>query len=321
MINAKVLKVSKRVAIVLLIAVFSVAGIVACGGAEDISGSGSDGFVENPENPNPVTPGTPDSEPVTDFSDDTYMWVYSPFSYSHGNEFWVSYMDTNNLNLLWKRHVARTGSNDNIRWIIRDGDNKENDPKVGNYYYFDNNADIVHAGKYADKVRVKEFVGGVIVRYNQDNTGKKSDVWSIGGLYKTLLNKDANNTEGQQGYGKYNNENFNEFMRATHNREEGDLSIILLNTGYATYDKRFNFTFSYEFGVDEYYSTTDDNYRKDASCFLGKNPTEYYDTKLNAKVNHSRDIKNRNFRFTMAEAENWWASGRKVRVNLKNYKF
>lgn len=321
MINAKVLKVSKRVAIVLLIAVFSIVGIVACGGAEDISGSSSGGFVENPENPNPVTPGTPDSAPVNDFPDDTYRWVYSPFSYSHGNEFWVSYMDTNNLNLLWKRHVARTGSNDNIRWIIRDGDNKESDPKAGSYYYFDNNADIVHAGKYADKVKVKEFVGGVIVRYNQDNTGKVSDVWSIGGIYKTLLNKEENNTQGQQGYGKYNNNNFNEFMRATDNREEGDLSIILLNMGYATYDKRYDFTFSYEFGVDEYYSTTDENYRKDVSYFLGKNPTEYYDTKLNVKVNHSRDIRNRNFRFTMAEAENWWANDRKVRVNLKNYKF
>ena len=37
--NSKLLKVSKRALIILLIIVFSIAGIVACGGAENISGS------------------------------------------------------------------------------------------------------------------------------------------------------------------------------------------------------------------------------------------------------------------------------------------
>ena len=319
MINTKIIKVSKRIAIILLIAIFSVVGIVACGGAEDISGS-REGFVQNPDSLEPAP------ETGSSFPEDTFMWTYSPFSYSHGNEFWVSYMDTNNLNLLWKRHVTRAGSNDNIRWIIRDGDNRQTDPRSGNYYYFDKNADIVHAGSYADKVKVKEFVGGVIVKYNKDNTGAVSDVWTIGGLYKTLLNKDTDNSQGQQGYGKYNNNNLNEFMRDSNNREEGDLSIILLNMGYATLDNRFNFKFSYEFGVDEYYSETDNNYRKDASYFIGKNPKEYYDSKLNIKVNHSGNLNSYNFRFTMAEAYDWWEqseSGRKqnVRIDLKKYKF
>ena len=41
-------KLLKRVAIVLLIAVFSLSGIVACGGAEDIAGSrgGGDTIVD-----------------------------------------------------------------------------------------------------------------------------------------------------------------------------------------------------------------------------------------------------------------------------------
>lgn len=318
MINTRLFIVSKRVAIILLIAIFSIVGITACAGAEDIAGSSSGDFVPMPDNPEPVP------EPDTTFPEDTYYWTYSPFSYGHGNEFYVSYMDTNNLNDLWKRHVARTGSNDNIRWIIRDGDNKQTDPKSGNYYYFDKNSDIVHAGSYADKVKVKEFVGGVIVRYNQDNTGAASDVWTIGGLYKTLLNKDENNSQGQQGYGKYNNNNLNEFMRATHNREEGDLSIILMNLGYASSDERYKFRLSYEFGVDEYYSTTDNNYRKDASYFLGKNPSEYYDSKLDAKVNHSGNLRSFNFRFTLAEAYDWWEQNDRkynVRVNLKNYIF
>lgn len=213
------------------------------------------------------------------------------------------------LNNFWKSHVARAGSNDNIKWIIRDGDNRQNDPKTGNYYYFDKNSDIVYVhqtdnNKY--NIKVKEFVGGLIVKYNQDNTGASSQVWTIGGLYKTVLNKDSNNSQGQQGYGKYNNKNLNEFMRASDNRGEGDLSIILMNVGYATVDSRYQFQFSYEFGPDQYYSATDNNYRKDSSYFIGKNPSEYYNTKLDKKINHSGNLKSYNFRFTMAEAESWW---------------
>lgn len=307
----KSIKVSKRVVIILSIALFSIGGIVACGGTEGISGSSS-GFVPVPETDSgrrgsnlPIW-GWDYKPPMFNFPKDSYYEIYAPFITSQGNYFEVSYLDTNSLNDIWKKHVNRAGSNDNIKWIIRDGDNRQADPRNGNYYYFDNNLDIIHAGKYADKVKVKEFVGGVIIKYNQDNTGAASDVWTIGGLYKTVLNKTGNNSQGQQGYTKYNNNNLNEFMRATHNREEGDLSIILMNVGYATVDSRYNFSFSYEFGVDEYYSITDNNYRKDASYFLGKNPSEYYNTKLNAKVNHSGNLKSFNFRFTMSDAYNWW---------------
>ena len=326
MINTKSLKVSKRIAVILLIAIFSIVGIVACGNAEDISGSSGGGFTPIPE-PDPGKTGPlttdlpslgldyktdistdtpkPDTPPTDNFPEDTKYEIYAPCVTWEGNYLVVSYLDTNSLNDIWKKHVARSGSNDNIRWIIRDGDNRQTNPKEGNYYYFDNNADIVHAGNYANGIKLKEFVGGVIVKYNQDNTGQASDVWTIGGLYKTLLNKDNNNSEGRQGYGKHDNKNLNEFMRASHNREEGDLSIILMNVGYATFDDRYDFIFSYEFGVDEYYSTTDNNYRKNASYFIGKNPSEYY-AKLDAKINHSRDLNSYNFRFIMAEAENGW---------------
>ena len=328
MINTQVIKVSKRIAIIFLIAVFSIAGIVACGNAENISGSSSGGFVQVPEIPDngktgplttdlpsfgldyraditPTTPDQPDQPTTPTFPDNTKYEIYAPFITSQGNYIQVSYLDTNSLNDMWKKHVARAGSNDNIKWIMRDGDNRSKNPKDGNYYYFDKNADIVHAGNYANGIKLKEFVGGVIIKYNQDWTGAISDVYTIGGLYKTLLNKDNNNSEGRQGYNKHNNNNLNEFMRANHNLEEGDLSIILMNVGYATVDDRYDFMFSYEFGVDQYYSTTDNNYRKNASYFIGKNPSEYY-AKLNAKVNHSGDLNKFNFRFTMAEAENWW---------------
>ena len=312
MINTKV-KVSKRIAIIFLIAVFSIAGIIACKGAGDISGSNSD-FTQAPE-PEKGKTGYTSNLPIwgldhkpdisSSFPDYTYYNIYAPFASTEQNYTTVSYMDTFTLNNLWKKHVWRAGSNDNIKWIIRDGDNRQTDPRSGNYYYFDKNADIIHAGSYADKVKVKEFVGGLIVKYNQDNTGAASDVWTIGGLYKTVLNKDNNNSKGQQGYGKYNNGNLNEFMRSSDNLGEGDLSIILMNVGYATVDTRYSFDFSYEFGPDQYYSTSDNNYRKDASYFIGKNPAEYY-AKLNKKVNHSGNLNSYNFRFVMADAYSWW---------------
>ena len=315
MINKKL----KRIAIILLIVVFSIVGVVACENS-DITSSGDSGFTQIPEIPDPEKTGPLDTDlpswelgyevklpepeqPKPTYPDNSYYEIYAPFVTTEGNYLKVSYFDTNTLNDFWKRHVARTGSNDNIRWVIRDGDNRKSDPKNGNYYYFDKNYDIVHAGNYADKLKVKEFVGGVIVKYNQDNTGAASDVWTIGGLYKTSLNKDSINSQGQQGYGRYNNKNLNEFMR---NRGEGDLSIILMNVGYASYDYRGLFSFHYEFGVDEYYCTTDDNYRKNLWYFIGKNPSGYYGGKLNVKVNHSGNLRTYNFRFTTADASSWW---------------
>ena len=55
MTTSKSLKVLKRVAIVLLIAVFSIAGIVSCGGAEDIVGNRVDKtFIQEPEETGPL---------------------------------------------------------------------------------------------------------------------------------------------------------------------------------------------------------------------------------------------------------------------------
>lgn len=89
-----------------------------------------------------------------------------------------------------------------------------------------------------------------------------------------------------------------------------------MNVGYATIDFRYNmsFPFSYELGVDEYYCTVDGNYRKDPTYFLGQNPTnylgverkDYWHEKLNVRVNHSHYLDRYNFRFTIAEAYDWW---------------
>lgn len=49
MTRLKTIKVSNRIAVILLIAIFSIVGIVACGGAQDISASNGEGFVVNPD--------------------------------------------------------------------------------------------------------------------------------------------------------------------------------------------------------------------------------------------------------------------------------
>ena len=324
MINENFLKILKRIAIIFLIVVFSIAGIVACSG-EDITGSGgrSNNFIEMPDTNNGPTnldPEQPDT-PQQNFPDNTYYELYAPFVTTVTNYLKVSYLDTNTLNDFWKKHVTRAASNDNLRWVIRDGDNRQSDPRNGNYYYFGKNSDIFYLHETRNeytasgyKIKVKEFVGGVIVKYNRDYKGNVPGVWTIGGLYKTSLNKERNNSQGKKGYAKYNNGNLNEFMRASDNREEGDLSVILMNVGYASSDKRYTFDFNYEFGVDEYYCAIDNNYRKNPSYFLGKNPTNYLGTdekgyqneKLNVRVNHSGNLKKFNFRFTMAEAYDWW---------------
>lgn len=309
MINAKLFKFSKRLFIILLVAVFSIVGIVSCSGVEDISGSrggdygdytedSEDTGVVTPDKDNPSTKPTepaPNPNPKPTFPANTYTNIYTPWI--DWNPTNVSWQDTNTLTQLWKNLINNDGDRYGRKWCIRDGDNRiVGDFKQGNYYYFDDNFDIVHSGKYADNLKVKQFLGGVIVMYSR---GKESGTWTVGGLYKTLLNKEKNNSKGQKGYTKYENDNLNEFMRAIHRWEEGDLSVILMNIGYD--EKRYQA----EYGIDEYYCTVDDNYRKKPEYFLGKNPTNYLGTrdnvywqeKLNVRVNHSWNLDRFNFTF------------------------
>ena len=242
-------------------------------------GIGSGGNTE-------VTP-TPTPPTKTGFSENSYIEIYTPWIDWYPTN--VSWEDTNTLTQIWEDLIFKKGDRYGRTWCIRDGDNRIIGKfKQGNYYYFDDNLDIVHTGNYADEVKVKQFLGGVIIKYSG---GDESGTLTVGGLYKTLLNKDKNNSQGQQGYARYNNNNFNEFMRATHNRGEGDLSVILMNIGY---DKR---EYLDEYGIDEYYSTIDNNYIKNPEYFLGKNPNSYMDSKLNVKVNHSANLDRYNFNF------------------------
>lgn len=211
----------------------------------------------------------------------------------------------------------RASYNDNFRWVIRDGDNIKDDPTTDNYYYFD----IVYMHQTGNqyKIKVKEFVGGVIVKYAYE--GKKvtdTKIWTIGGLYQNVLNKTMQNSKGQNGYATYNNKNLNEFMLEADNWQESDLSVIIINMSISNFDKRWSF--QYQFAVDQYYCTIDNNYRRIPSYFLWQNPTNYVGTaekgykseKLNVRVSHSKwdgitgDDDFGHFRFVLAENRDWW---------------
>ena len=74
-------KFFKKVAIILLIAAFSIAGIVACGGAENIAGSGGVA-VDDPGPTGPTEPEGPEGpeEPQQPtFPEDTYYKIYAPW--------------------------------------------------------------------------------------------------------------------------------------------------------------------------------------------------------------------------------------------------
>ena len=305
MFNTNILE---RMSILFFIAIFSFAVIIACS-QDTTEPSRSNSSTLVPDNTGPVMPmepldtdlpswtleyetELPKPEPTKPtFDANSYYSLYVPWVKWREGEGWitnVSWQDTNTLTKLWKEQIDGGKHNNGKRWFIRNGDNNESDYRVGSYYYFDKNFDIVDAGRYENKLKLKQFLGGVIVKYSG---GRSPGTWTIGGLYKYLLNKVENNSQGQQGYTKYNDVNLNEFMRASHNWGEGDLTIILMNV--ASGDDQYQ----NEFGIDEYYSTSDYNYRKNPTYFLGKNPTTYLGTsqngwsgaKLNVRINHSRD--------------------------------
>ena len=166
---------------VLLISVFSVAGIIACGGEEDIVGSRGGDYIVEPEPTEPEEPEQPA------FGEDTYYTVYTRFRGEYNPK--VSYKDTNTLIRYWKEMMGRKDEElkgNSRRWFIRDGDNraKVDDPSIRNgnhYYYFDKNFDLVYYRQGRGFLRIRELVGAVIVKYYR---GSKADTYTVAGLYQ-----------------------------------------------------------------------------------------------------------------------------------------
>ena len=150
---------------VLLISVFSVAGIVACGGAEDIAGSRGGDYIVESEPTEPEEPSQPE-QPA--FGEDTYYTVYTRFRGEDNPK--VSYKDTNTLIRYWKEMMGRKDEElkgNSRRWFIRDG--------------FDKNFNLVYYRQGRGSLRIRELVGAVIVKYYR---GSKADTYTVAGLYQ-----------------------------------------------------------------------------------------------------------------------------------------
>ena len=246
MINYTLLKISKRVAIILLVAVFSIAGFTSCSKAvtepsasQTEADTGNSGTTPLPDSP--VSPDYPNSPKNSAWDESSYRSIYVPFAgvYSNdaqGKPVWnyatVSYMDRETLTQLWKDQMDAKGRGENRDFFIRNRNNN-GDLKVGNnYYFFDADFNIRH--KKWPEIIIKQFVGGVMTMYYHDDPGSTSKGTTVvGGLYKTVLNKNRPRlVDGDKGVSYFLN-----------GRNPGELEVLILNVGATT----GNFTF---FGLD-----------------------------------------------------------------------
>ena len=219
-------KLLYRMAVIILIAVFSIAGIIACGGGTDITGSsgsfstsgGEDtgnGGGETTPTPTP-TPNQDDNYTLPNDNPSDYYKVRVPFAVGGDGFTNVSYKDTNRLRKLWLDQINRKAVNDGKVFAIRNRGNNA-DPntfqktrthgqfKALDYYYFNENGDIVYK---EDNTIIKKFVGAIITEYRDvhtqrghranfgynDNrraiisiTWNKKGVYTVGAIYANTL--------------------------------------------------------------------------------------------------------------------------------------
>ena len=284
-----------KVAIIVLIATLSIAGLTSCGGAATeptsfSSSGGEDNGGGTPE-PEPEPEPTPKPEPTPTFPKNTYYKIYAPWvkwDESQAPNGWrtnVSYQDTNTLTQIWKQQIKGGKYNNGSRWFIRDANNNLNDPRLGSYYYFDKDFNIVYYRQGKGSLTVRKFLSGIIVKYNG---GKNRGTYAIGGVYETLLTK--NEITGNN-FDQLNIFMGHEDMRAN----KGALEILTMNTGY---DDRWQ----NEFGVDFYYnkSVMGEN---QLGQYTSKNPDELYN--FCGVRNLSWNPWYVNFRFVFAYPYDW----------------
>lgn len=173
---------------------------------------------------NYITAYLPDSP--TDYYKISVPWAASGSDYHI-----VSYKDTNKLKELWLAQVFRKGAVDGRAFAIRNRDNdrgywyetrkknfQDQHPSYTgryDYYYFDNNGDIIYKG--GDKIStnkeilIKRFVGATIVDYrkvlqrteesliNEADKITNTGLWTVGAIYKMAI--DVNQAREQFGGG------------------------------------------------------------------------------------------------------------------------
>ena len=247
-----------KVAIIVLIATLSIAGLTSCGGAatEPTSFSSSGGEDNGGGTPEP----TPEPEPVV-YPESSYYTVKVPFANSGGYNATarVSYQDQEGLNKLWKAMMRRQGMKDGQIFYIgnrgghnggRSGINKTHYLFNGDmYFYLLDNMDICYQG-----VVLKKFLGAVIIPYaNQQNT------YTIGAAYRHV--------PSGMSYRYLNSDGVNIFMGWYDGRQQNDIDIVLMNP--TKNGREFN-----GYGVDVYYKERGKGvaWGQDAANFLGKDP-------------------------------------------------
>ena len=284
-------KILQRVAIILLIAVFSLAGIISCAAdatapSASQTDSGNTGEEIPEPNPNPEPNPDPNPEPEQpSFDEDSYKTIYAPFvdwedksKVPEANKIIVSWNDADSLTKIWKKQIEGGKDNDGKRFIIRDANNNQSDPLTGSYYYFDKDFNIVYYRQGKGSLLVRKFIKGTMINYSGHNGAKPAGDWGIGGVYETVLTKKEITDN--------NFDQLNIFMGDRDMGEErGNLEVLTINTGY-TFDNNS------EFGVTFYYA---------------KNNKEEYTTNnpVTGVRNLSWDPGYVNFKFVSAKPENW----------------
>ena len=284
----KVGKISKRVAIILLIALFSLSGIVACSGTEDITGSMGGGYTEDTGTTGPVdnptdTPTEPE-EPT--FPEDTYCTVYAPFVNWEDasvvpakDKITISWRDSDTITQIWKKQIEGGKDNDGKRFIIRDANNNQSDPLTGSYYYFDRDFNIVYYRQGKGSLTVRKFRYGTIINYSgYSGITAGGETWGVGGVYETILTKKEITDN--------NFDQLNIFMGDRDMGEDkGGLEVLTINTGYS-------FDNNTEFGVSFYYT------KGNKEDYTTENP-------VSGVRNLSWDPGYVNFKFVSAEPQGW----------------
>ena len=239
-----------RVAIIMLIAVFSIAGLTSCGGAatEPTSFSSSDGNGGGTPAPEP----TPEPEPEPEvYPEYTYYTVRVPFANSGGYNATakVSYRDTNELSKLWRAMVKMDGVPGQVFFIRNSGgpfSGQQNTSQYlfsgDNYFYFDDNLNIGYRG-----VIIKRYKGAAMIPFaNQRGT------YTVGGVYETAFN----GYDGDWGVFGYSGQSQGQamIMGRTDNRKAGDKDVFVINvTGEKDIGvgRQFN-----GYGLDVYWKST-----------------------------------------------------------------
>ena len=221
MFDYTLLKVSKRVAIILLIAVFSI-GFISCRKipTQPSESQASEGITDNtgpvtPDpTPDPDNPGQPTQPTQPTFDKSTYRDIQVPWVDGRNNAYSVSYLDTNQLSELWLAQIKREGQEDGRVFAIR---NRANDKGMNDfqkvydgrqdYYYFRDNGDIVYKGGDLNNKKVetlmKTYVGAVMINYRRvvrrerdsdihadDEIAINQNSYTVGGVYRMAISHD-----------------------------------------------------------------------------------------------------------------------------------